>query len=301
MFFVAEAPNWDDTFNEKKGYLTVDPETDPSGRFFFELFTGELGQPLDRLAITNAVLCLPERRNGKHGVPAAMIKNCSGHLRNEIDLLNPRVVAPLGLVALNALRQIEDHGLRTLRDAVGRDVAWYGRTLFALAHPSRLGRVSRSEAEQRADWRRLRAVLDQRRTRVQVQLRHPGGLVPPQLSSALEGRWHELPSELSVAELNTLAHMVNGYDLASLHLGEELLPVADRMRQTLQREGAWRGNTLELLASFFAVVRGWRWHYYDGPSDGDEGHREAQSLYAAVRLRMREHPEEVELLPARPE
>lgn len=163
VLFVAEAPNWDDTFDPEKGYLTVDRETDPSGRFFRELCTVELGKSVESVAITNSVLCLPERANGKHKVRAPLIRACSGHLQAQIDVLDPLVVAPMGLVALDALRRIQDHGFRKLGSAVGRDAAWNGRILFPLAHPSRLGRVNRAEAEQRRDWQELRAVLERAR------------------------------------------------------------------------------------------------------------------------------------------
>ncbi|MBK8995704.1 MAG: uracil-DNA glycosylase family protein [Myxococcales bacterium] len=161
ILFVAEAPNCDDTFDADKGYLTVDPDTDPSGRLFHDLFTRELGEAPDRLALTNAVLCLPRRVSGRHPVPASMIRECSGPLRAQIECLDPLIVAPLGTVALVALARIEEHSFRRLRDAVARPTLWFGRMLFPLAHPSRLGRVTRNEQLQRQDWRELR-LLEER-------------------------------------------------------------------------------------------------------------------------------------------
>ena len=134
-----------------------------------------------------------------------------------------------------------------------------------------------------------------RRPRVQLQL--PGAEVPVSLAGALDGRWAELPDRLSVAELNMLAHMVNGYTIAEEHLGRDAFVLAKELRRGFGERGVWSGNALELLAGFFAVVRGWR-GLYEGPDDGDASHREAQSLYEAVRARLREHPEEVELAKA---
>lgn len=94
--------------------------------------------------------------------------------------------------------------------------------------------------------------------------------------------------------------MVNGYDIASDHLGCDVWDLAKQLQQGHANRATWEGNAIELLAGFFAVVRGWR-GLYDGPHDGDEHHREAQSLYEAVRQRLREHPEEVELVPAQAE
>lgn len=42
VLFLFEAPNWDDTFNDDKGYLTYDRETDRSGRFARQLMVEEL-------------------------------------------------------------------------------------------------------------------------------------------------------------------------------------------------------------------------------------------------------------------
>lgn len=138
------------------------------------------------------------------------------------------------------------------------------------------------------------------RRRPQVQVRSPGSDVPPTLLPALAGRWDDLPDRLSVDELGIVAHMVNGDDIASEHLRRDVWDLATRLQRRHAETGAWEGNAVELLAGFFAVVRGWR-GLYDYPSDGDEFHREAQTLYEAVRRRLHNHPEEVELVPAQAE
>ena len=136
--------------------------------------------------------------------------------------------------------------------------------------------------------------------RPRVQLRLPGGDVPRSLLPALQCRWGELPDRLSVDELNALAHMVQGYEIARDYLGRDAFDVARDLREGFAEKRRWEGSAVELLAGFFAVVRGWR-GLYDGPHDGDEHHQEAQSLYEAVRQRLLEHPDEVELVPARAE
>ncbi len=133
--------------------------------------------------------------------------------------------------------------------------------------------------------------------RPKVQLRADADDTPERLLVALHGQWTELPEKLSVNELNILAHMVNGYEVADAHLGREAFAVAEELRRGFERNGMWRGSAVELLVGFFAVVRGWR-GLLSGPDEGDIHHREAQSLYEAVLARLRQHPEEVELLPA---
>lgn len=126
------------------------------------------------------------------------------------------------------------------------------------------------------------------RVRIELQPVHE---VPPRLARALTGDWTGLPDRLSVDELNVLAHMINGYRVVERHLNQEAFTPAK-----LRERGRWKATRPRLLAGFFFIVRGWR-GLYEGPHRGDEHHREAQSLYEAVVQRLREHPEEVELVP----
>jgi uracil-DNA glycosylase family 4 len=164
VFFIWEAPNRDDTYNSRKGYITVDSQTDPSGAFFHDLFVNELRLDVEKdLFVTNSVLCLPAPRNGKYPVSRTQMENCSKRLRELIDTFRPLIVSPLGTKALKATTLLEDHGLRNMADAVGRQRSWYGRILYPLYHTSsqaRNPRNGRVEGLQRADWRKLRELLD---------------------------------------------------------------------------------------------------------------------------------------------
>ena len=160
--FIFEAPNWNDTFDHDKGYPTYDRDTDPTGRFTRRLLREELQLDVSYFQVTNAVLCLPRRSNGKYPVDPAQLRECSPLLSRQIEALNPAVVVPVGGKALAATRLIERHGFVRMRDAVARKIPWAGRWLFPLYHPSKLGRhplTGRPESEQRADWRALRGVL----------------------------------------------------------------------------------------------------------------------------------------------
>ena len=159
ILFILEAPNRDDTYNSKKRYLTVEPDTDPSGRFFHDLFINELQFPLQHLFVTNSVLCLPAQKNGKYPVTSLQQTNCERILRRMIDVFNPAVVCPLGTKALVATARLEKHGHSKMATAVAKPTQWYGRTLFPLYHTSgqaRNTRNGRPEHKQREDWRSLR-------------------------------------------------------------------------------------------------------------------------------------------------
>lgn len=155
VLFVMEAPNREDTVDPTKGYISISPDTDPSGKFFCECFDAEL--PGERLAVINSVLCLPPGGGGNYPVRRVHRENCSKHLRAQIDLIDPAVVATVGGEPLRAVGLIEKHRLPGVTRAAGKPVPWYGRTLFPLGHTSHRGRlpVNRSEALQREDWRKL--------------------------------------------------------------------------------------------------------------------------------------------------
>lgn len=166
ILFILEAPNRLDTYDTGKGYLTIGPNTDPSGRFFCDLFTNELKFPMDDLFVSNSVLCLPVEKAGKFPVSAQQRRNCLPILRGLIETFSPIIVCPMGKMALIATDKIYGHGLKTMAAAVANPLSWYGRILFPLFHTSAQARNSRNgrpELQQRSDWRKLRAIWEQAR------------------------------------------------------------------------------------------------------------------------------------------
>lgn len=136
-----------------------------------------------------------------------------------------------------------------------------------------------------------------------VQLQMPGGDVAEHLRPALSGRWLELPDQLSADDLNVVAHTLNGYEIAEQYLGGpgvEAFGLARAMQERWETSGEWTGTAVELLSAFFCTVRAWR-GCEPFPGDGSEHHRQAQSLYTAVRHRLQAHPDEAELVPVEEE
>ena len=164
ILFILEAPNPDDTYNPNKRYISVDPNTDPSGSLLHDLFINELQFSFVDLFITNSVLCLPlEKKKGKFPVYAWQRNNCLPILRQMIDVFCPLIVCPLGCKALYATEQIFPHGYRRMAEAAAIPTPWYDRVLFPLFHTGRKARNSRNGRpvhQQRADWRRLRALWE---------------------------------------------------------------------------------------------------------------------------------------------
>jgi len=159
VIFILEAPNYADSFDPDKKRLTYDAETDPTGRFVRECLTRYLLlQPHD-VYFTNAVLCLPDiDHNGKFPVKRSHIVNCAPNIRTIIDHIDPKVVVTMGGKALSAIRALENHSLQ-LSTSVASPHDWYSRILFPMYHPGRLGRVTRPESQQRADFIALANVL----------------------------------------------------------------------------------------------------------------------------------------------
>lgn len=146
IMFIGEAP----------GRLGADASEipfhgDKSGHNFEELlsFAG-----LDRsmIFVTNAVLCNPKTSDGNNATPNRVeVQNCSQYLKEQIDLVQPKVVVSLGSVALDALRLVGPHHLelsRNVRSALG----WYGRILIPCYHPGARAMMHRSMANQRSDY-----------------------------------------------------------------------------------------------------------------------------------------------------
>lgn len=161
VLVVGEAPNHADTFDTNKGYLTYNPETDPTGKFMHALLVEEAGlRPAEIAAVlfANAVMCLPSRRDDKHPVRIKQMDACKSWLARLIEDAEIEIVVTMGATALRALNRIERHGLMLKHDA-GRVHRWNARKLLPLYHAGMLGRVSRNEAAQRADMRALRQHL----------------------------------------------------------------------------------------------------------------------------------------------
>lgn len=158
VLVVGEAPNFDDSFNPAKRRLTLEPGTDPSGEFMFDLLASVGLQP-EQVLFTNSVLCLPARNDeGKHSVSSRQQDHCAEWLGRFIDVANPAVIVTFGAVALQGVGRLERHGL-TLSEGVGKLHLWRGRTLLPLYHPSRLGRVTRPAHQQLEDISVLREKL----------------------------------------------------------------------------------------------------------------------------------------------
>ena len=147
VMFIGEAPG-------RKGAdrTRVPFSGDQSGKNF-DRFIASIGLTRDHIFITSAALCNPRTESGANRRPSkAEVENCTGFLRQTIQIIDPKIIVTLGSVALDALKRIKWHEL-SLKQAAGKIVDWDGRLLVPIYHPSPQVLAShRRENEQLEDY-----------------------------------------------------------------------------------------------------------------------------------------------------
>lgn len=161
VLFVAEAPG-----RLGAARTGIPMTSDVTGRRF-HAFLADAGLVRERVFVTNSVLCNPLSPSGHNRRPSTReVAACRDLLGEQLRLVGAPVVVALGGVALDTLRRIAPHDAVLSRDAA-RSIAWPGpdgraRTLVPLYHPSIQATLTRPHETQRADWRRLGAIVRDR-------------------------------------------------------------------------------------------------------------------------------------------
>ena len=134
-------------------------------------FTGDRsGENFDRLLvhsglrradlfIANAVQCNPKDSQGRNDRPTNVeVRNCSGYLREMIDIVHPPYIVTLGVRALDALHLIEPHSIK-LKNDVAKAIPWRETKVVPLYHPSDRAMANRPFEQQAKDYERLGVIL----------------------------------------------------------------------------------------------------------------------------------------------
>ncbi len=154
VMFIAEAPG------RNGGDRTRIPfHGDTSGENFEKLLAS-IHLTRTEIFITNSALCSPRKPSGANDKPTKTeIRNCSGFLSRQIELLDPPVIATLGAVALDALKLIESHNYQ-LRGHAATILTWNERLLVPLYHPSPQVIITvRTLGQQKLDFQVLRRAM----------------------------------------------------------------------------------------------------------------------------------------------
>ena len=154
VLFIAEAPG------RNGGDRTGVPMFGDASGANFQTFIDSIELPRENVFITNAVLCNPRKPSGANRKPSSgEIANCSQFLRRQIEILQPRVIATLGIVALEAIKAVEYHQF-SLRQNAGQVLRWHDKLLVPLYHPSPQVLAShRRTHEQIEDYKAVAAAL----------------------------------------------------------------------------------------------------------------------------------------------
>lgn len=130
VFFIAEAPGRQGADRTRRPFYG-----DKSGENF-QKFLDSIGLKREEIFITNSVLCSPRKENGANRSPKkSEIKNCSAFLQKQFQIIQPKIIATLGSVALEALKAIKYHQI-SLKNDIGNSFEWNDRILVPLYHPS---------------------------------------------------------------------------------------------------------------------------------------------------------------------
>ncbi len=156
ILFIGEAPG-------RKGAdrTRVPFSGDQSGKNF-DRFIASIGLKRSQIFITSAALCNPRTATGANRRPSAReVANCSAFLKRTIELIDPRVIVTLGVVALDALKLVHYHELN-LKEHAGKIHEWNGRRLVPLYHPSpQVLITSRKERAQLRDYEVVAKAIQQ--------------------------------------------------------------------------------------------------------------------------------------------
>ncbi len=160
IMFVLERPG-------RKGTGTtglVSPcNPDQTARAFKELLASA-GIPRATIFITNAVLCYPDTPRYKDTPPRPReIRNCLRFLKDQLEVVRPRLLVPVGGTALRALQLLlpESTTLRQfrLKDSIGtvaRDVEPW---VYPVYHTSARAQVHRPLELQKEDWAKIPRIV----------------------------------------------------------------------------------------------------------------------------------------------
>ena len=152
IMFIAEAPGRNGA--DRTG---VPLHGDPSGMFFEQLLL-EAGLARGEVFVTNSVLCNPRDENGNNRKPnPTETSNCSHHLAQQVEYVDPRVIVTLGAHPLEALNMIHPHQV-SLRN-VGQTAMWMMRLLVPMYHPSPRATYHRSKEKMVEDFKRLKNLV----------------------------------------------------------------------------------------------------------------------------------------------
>ena len=144
LMFVGEAPGEDE---DKKG----EPFVGRAGQLLTKIIEA-IGMTRDQVYIANVIKCRPP---GNRNPEPDEVASCEPFLFRQIDVIQPKVIVPLGKFAAQCLLKTMDPITR-LR---GRQFDYRGTVLIPTFHPAYLLRNPSAKREVWEDMKKVRAIL----------------------------------------------------------------------------------------------------------------------------------------------
>lgn len=147
-------------------YRTGRPFSGPAGDSIRSILS-DCGLPrseFDRAVYqTSAVKCFPGRRPNKDRWEdrppcPAMQRHCASFLKQQIDVVRPRLIVAMGVIATAVLDRMRNIRARKLSEVVGVAERWQDRTVVYLAHTSGGSRFL-NDLTNRAKQEQAKAIL----------------------------------------------------------------------------------------------------------------------------------------------
>jgi uracil-DNA glycosylase family 4 len=144
LMFVGEAPGEDE---DKKG----EPFVGRAGQLLTKIIEA-IGMTREQVYIANVIKCRPP---GNRNPESDEVASCEPFLFRQIDVIQPKVIVPLGKFAAQCLLKSMDP-ITKLR---GRQFDYRGTVLIPTFHPAYLLRNPSAKREVWEDMKKVRAIL----------------------------------------------------------------------------------------------------------------------------------------------
>jgi len=154
VMLVAQAPGEKE---DEEGKMFVGP----TGKVLDELL-GELGIERNNLYLTNLVKCmLPNYRKPRQ----EEIDACSEYLDQEIDLIEPEIISPLGCYAARYILEKYDYSIpekkEDLENLYGKLLLTRKKKIYPLTHPTALVFDNTDKEKIKRDYSKLKVLLSE--------------------------------------------------------------------------------------------------------------------------------------------
>ncbi|MCK4664262.1 MAG: uracil-DNA glycosylase [Bacteroidales bacterium] len=184
LMFIAQAPGENE---DKMGKMFIGP----SGKVLDELFK-DASILRQEIYMTNLIKCmLPKNRKPKQDE----IKTCSQYLEKEIELINPKVIAPLGYYATKyILNKYKIDMPQVKSEAFGKLFLVNNVKIFPLSHPASLIYNKSFKSKMVNDYKKLKILTQDCKWYPTCPMKHfyeNGKLDKKWIENYCKGNWQD--------------------------------------------------------------------------------------------------------------